>query len=68
MISTPAIGVRMGRAWRKVCPKAVAVAPRVTKTTEKPRMKNSEVKATRRCSAAAPLSSARNWSKLAPLI
>ena len=46
-------------------PKAVAVAPSVTKTAEKPRMKNIEVSTTLRCNAR---SSPRNCSKLAPLM
>ena len=44
MMNSPAIGVITGSALRKACPNAVAVAPKVMNTTEKPRMKNSDVK------------------------
>ncbi|MNY83198.1 hypothetical protein D3C86_2258020 [compost metagenome] len=64
MMTTPATGVRIGRSWRKAWPKAVAVAPRAMKTTEKPRMKKMEVSATRAVNRPAEpdVASARNWS------
>ena len=68
MISRPAIGVRIGSACRNAWPNAVAVAPRVMKTSEKPRMKKSEVPTLRRHRTPAVAPSARSCSKLAPLI
>ncbi len=68
MMNTPASGVRIGNAERNACPKAVAVAPNVTKTSEKPKMKKIEVKTLRRHTTPAVAPSSRNCSKLAPLM
>ena len=68
MMNSPAIGVRIGSACRNACPKAVAVAPKVMNTSEKPRMKKIEVKTLFRQTTPAVAPSARNWSKLEPLI
>ena len=66
MMNSPAMGVMIGSAWRKDCPNAVAVAPKVTKTSEKPRMKKIEVKTDFRQITPAVAPSARSWSKDEP--
>ena len=66
MMNRPATGVITGSACRNAWPKAVAVAPKVTNTSEKPRMKNTEVKTDLRQITPAVAPSARNWSKLEP--
>jgi hypothetical protein len=66
MINNPAIGVITGNACRNAWPNAVAVAPKVMNTSEKPRMKNTEVNTDFRQITPAVAPSARNWSKLEP--
>jgi hypothetical protein len=68
MMNSPAIGMITSSDCRNACPNAVAVAPKVMKTSEKPRMKKSEVKTLRCQMTPAVVPSARSWSKLAPLI
>jgi hypothetical protein len=60
MMNSPAIGVMIGNACRNACPNAVAVAPKVTNTSEKPRMKNTEVKTLFRQITPAVAPAARN--------
>jgi hypothetical protein len=48
MMTTPAIFPRMRSRSITNCPSALAVAPSVTNTIENPRMKQSEVRTTRR--------------------
>ncbi len=68
MMNSPAIGVMIGSACRNACPKAVAVAPKVMNTSEKPRIKNTEVKTLFRQITPALAPSVRSWSKLEPLM